>query len=116
MTKQRDIPLELDIREEGAARVVRVLGSVGMNEAERLRVALDELVALSAGRVVLDLTGMDFICSLGLGAMISARQKLLDHEGELRLVNPQPPIREMLEATRLTELFAIYGSIEEAVA
>ncbi len=115
MTKQRDIPLQLDIRDQGGARVVRILGSVGMNEAERLRVTLDGLAALSAGRVVLDLTGMDFICSLGLGAMISAHQKLQHHEGELRLVNPQPPIREMLEATRLTELFAIYGSIEEAI-
>jgi len=115
VTEPIDTPLELDVSEQGDVRVVRIWGSVGMNEADRLRIALDEVVAEPARIVVLDLSGMDFICSLGLGAMIAAYQKVRSRAGDLKLVNPQPPIRQVLEATRLTELFPIFPSVEEAL-
>lgn len=116
MAEPTEEPLEVDVREQGDVRVVRISGSVGMNEAEQLRTALIEVAAGGVRAVVLDLGGMDFICSLGLGAMIAAHQRLRGRQGDLRLANPQPAIREVLEATRLTKLFAIYASVEEAVA
>jgi anti-anti-sigma factor len=111
-----DKPLELDVSRQEEVWVIRIVGSVGMNEADQLRAALEEIMAEPARAIVLDLSGMDFICSLGLGAMIAAHQKMRGQAGDLKLVNPQPPIREVLEATRLTKLFAICSSIEEAVS
>ena len=115
MSQVPDKPLELNVSDQGDARVVGIFGSVGMNEADRLRSALDELADAPTRVVVLDLTGMDFICSLGLGAMIAVYQKMRGRRRDLKLVNPQTPIREVLEATRLTKLFPIYASVDEAV-
>lgn len=115
MSEDADNPLELATREQGRARIVRVLGSVSLDEADRFRHALEELAA-AAVLLVLDLSEMDFICSTGLGAIIAMHQKLRGVSGDVKLVNPQPAIRQMLEATRLTKLFGIYASVEDAVS
>jgi len=65
--------------------------------------------------IVLDLSEMDFICSVGLGAIIIGHHKSRRHDGEIRLVNPQPAVRRLLEATRLTKLFPLYAGVEDAV-
>jgi len=115
MARQPTRPLKLDISETTDATVVQVSGSVDMTEAEKMRVALIEVAARPVPLIVLDLSNMDFICSLGLGAIICGHLKTRHHHGEIRLVNPQPAVREMLEATRLTKLFPIYPTIDAAM-
>jgi len=108
-------PFRLDVAREGNAAVVRVSGSVTITEADQLREALENLAAEHAPVMVLDLANMDFICSLGLGAIISGHLKCRHHRGQVRLVHPQPPVRELLETTRLTKLFGIYDSVAQAL-
>lgn len=108
--------LQLDVQDRGRATVVVVRGSAGIQDADRLKAALEELVAEKVPLVVLDLSGMDFICSLGLGAIINAHLKSRHHQGQIRLVNPRKTIRDLLETTRLTRLFPLYSDVEQAVA
>ena len=115
MTRQFTKPLKLDISESAAATVVHVSGSVDMTEAEKMRIALIDVAAKPVPLIIMDLGDMDFICSLGLGAIICGHLKTRHHQGEIRLVNPQPAVREMLEATRLTKLFHIYPTVESAM-
>ena len=65
--------------------------------------------------IVLDLGQMDFICSLGLGAIITGHLKCRHHQGQIRLVNPTEQVRELLETTRLTKLFTVYETVEQAL-
>jgi anti-sigma B factor antagonist len=119
MNEQEDnntMQLELDVESRGEATVVAVRGSAGMQDADRLRSALEELAEKKVPVIVLDLSGMDFICSLGLGAIINGHLKSRHHKGQIRLVNPQKPIRDLLETTRLTRLFPIYADVDQAVA
>ncbi len=108
--------LKLDVEQLDAGVVVRVVGSVSIQEAALLR---DELTAIAAQKVpfiVLDLEQMDFICSSGLGAIILAHVRIHRHDGEIRIVNPQPAVRQVLETTRLTKLFPIFSSLAQATA
>jgi anti-sigma B factor antagonist len=107
-------PLHLHLTKVGQTAVVKVSGSAGMNEAEKMRRTLEKLAVERTPVIVLELSEMDFICSLGLGAIIHAHLKARHHEGQIRLVNPQPAVRELLETTRLTKLFPIFASVEEA--
>ncbi len=116
MTEELGKPLEMDVREVGSAAVVHVSGSVDMSDAEKMRVTLEDLAAKPTALIVLDLSDMDFICSVGLGAIISAHLKCRHHQGRICLVNPKPAVRELLETTRLTKLFDIYQTVEEATA
>jgi len=116
MSETSDRALRLETEEIGSAVVVRVRGSLSFNEAESMRVQLEELTARQVPMIVLDLCEMDFICSGGLGEIISGHLKCRRYCGELRLVNPQPEVRRLLETTRLTKLFPLYASVEQALA
>ena len=107
--------LTLDVQTGPQATIVRVTGSAGMREAEHMRSVLEELNASCPAIIVLDLSRMDFICSMGLGAIIQGHLRSRHHSGQIRLVNPQPAVRELLETTRLTKLFPVFASVEEAV-
>ena len=115
MTSPVNKPLHLDVARRGDAVVVKVDGSVAMAEAEQLRAVLEDLAAQRVPLIVLDVSEMDFIGSVGLGAIISGHLKCRHHRGQIKLVNPTEPVRELLETTRLNKLFGIYASVEQAL-
>ena len=108
--------LQLEVTQQGDATVVKVSGSVGLSDADQLRERLEALAADRCPVIVLDLGEMDFICSLGLGAIITGHLKCRHHQGQIRLAKPTDQVRELLQTTRLTQLFGVYGSVEDAVA
>ena len=107
--------LTLDIQTSPAATIVRVRGSAGMREAEQMRTVLEQVASTQPAVIVLDLSEMDFICSMGLGAIIQSHLRSRHHAGQVRLANPQPAVQELLETTRLTKLFQIFPTVEQAV-
>ncbi len=116
MTTSDNKPLQLKVTRQGGAAVVKVAGSVSLSEADQLRDRLEKLAGERHPVIVLDLGEMDFICSLGLGAIISGHLKCRHHHGQIRLVNPTDQVRELLETTRLTKLFSVYDRLEQALA
>ena len=108
-------PLELHVDRRAAAAVVHVRGSVSMDEADHLRRQIELLAGEQVPVIVLDLSQMDFICSLGLGAIIAGHVRCRHHHGQIKLVAPSRPVRDLLETTRLTKLFPIYDSVEQAL-
>ena len=106
----------MDVTDRGNAVVLAVIGSVSINDADQLRKKLEELAAGQVPVIVLDLKKMDFICSLGLGAIIVGHLKCRHHAGKVRIACPAPAVREILETTRLTKLFDIYDNVEDALA
>jgi len=116
MNPPSDKPLELESSRQGDVAVMKVSGAASMAEAEQLRAAIEELVAEHIPVVVLDLSEMDFICSLGLGAIISGHIKCRHHSGQIRLASPTPSVRQLLETTKLTKLFGIFESVDDALA
>jgi anti-sigma B factor antagonist len=108
--------LDMDVERLGSAAVVRVRGSAGMEEADHFRRRLERLAEQPIAIIALDLAGLEFISSAGLGALISAHKKARPHDGRIRLVNPQPLILRVLETTRLTSVFEVFGTLEEALA
>ena len=115
MSTSSNKPLKLEVNREADSVVVKIAGAASMSEANRLRDTLEKLAAEQVRVIVLDLHEMDFICSLGLGAIINGHLKSRHHQGQIRLVGPVPPVRELLETTRLTKLFGIYDSVEQAL-
>ena len=116
MTYRSDRPLEMDVVRQGANAVLKMHGSVRMADAEVMRTALDELTNNQATPIVLDMTDLDFICSTGLGAIISAHLRTRHYQGRICLVAPQPSVMELLETTRLTKLFGVFPAIDQALA
>lgn len=66
-------------------------------------------------RLVLDFTSVSHMSSSALGMLITVHKHVKEKAGELRLCNIQPTIYEVFVITRLSEIFNICESRDEAV-
>jgi anti-sigma B factor antagonist len=57
--------------------------------------------------IEIDLSETKFIDSCGLGALIALHKTVCTRKGMLRLVNPQQPVRQMLELTQMHRIFDV---------
>lgn len=58
-------------------------------------------------QIEVDLSQTVFIDSSGLGALIALHKTASSRGGSLRLLHPQPQVRQLLELTRMHRLFEI---------
>jgi len=92
--------------EDGAATVA-VTGEVDVYTAPILRERLYGVITGGASHVVLDLQGMTFIDSTGLGVIVGTLKRLRQDGGELMLRSPGRSTRKVLELTGLANIVDI---------
>jgi len=107
--------LGLDVTERGKFAVLSVHGEVDVYTAPKFRERLIELVSEGKHHIVVDLEGVDFLDSTGLGVLVGGLKRLRSHDGDLTLVCTQSRILKVFEITGLTKVFAIHSSVDEAV-
>jgi anti-sigma B factor antagonist len=95
--------LQISAHNEGDLTVLTVSGEVDAATTERFRAALVEVQGL---RVVVDLSGVTFLDSAGISALIAARHRL-PSGGELRVIGLRPNVRRVLEITGLLDFFNV---------
>ena len=107
--------MNLTHSQHGDAAVVTI-------EENRLDAAIaiqfkDEFRTLTAddGDVILDLSTVSFIDSSGLGAVVAA-YKGLGQGRHMALAGLQPAVEKVMTLTRMNTVFAIYPSVEGALA
>ncbi|MEO5748588.1 MAG: STAS domain-containing protein [Ornithinibacter sp.] len=96
--------------------VVTVTGEVDVHTAAQLRVALDEEIAAGHARIVLDLDGVGFLDSTGLGVLVGRLKLVRNHSGWLRIVCSNDRVLRVFRITGLDKVFGIHPSVAEAVA
>ena len=109
------VELTVTDHSDGAVPVVAVSGEVDVYAAPALREGLTEL--LSGGRsVVVDLTGVGFLDSTGLGALVAARTTASERGASLPLVCTHKRILKLFTITGLDGVFKIYDTVDAAIA
>lgn len=106
--------LGLEATERNGFAVLAVRGEVDVFTAPRLRERLVEMVSQGHRQVVVDLEGVDFLDSTGLGVLVGGLKRLRSHEGDLTLVCTQRRILKVFEITGLTKVFRLYDDVEAA--
>jgi anti-sigma B factor antagonist len=108
------VELALDVRKVGSSSVVDVKGEIDVYTAPKLREKLIELVSEGSYNVVVNLEGVDFLDSTGLGVLVGALKRVKAHDGTLSLVCTQEKILKIFKITGLTKVFPIHDSVESA--
>lgn len=106
-------PLQV-VRQSGVA-VIYCPARIVAGLTEDLRIAAKNEIEHTP-RVILQLESVRHIDSTGLGLLgwlcVSVRKR----SGDVKLVAPSPHVRELLEVTMIGSLFAIYPTVEAALA
>jgi anti-sigma B factor antagonist len=94
--------------------VVQLTGDVDLRTSPDLRENLLQLIKQRPERLILDLAGVGYMDSSGVGTMVELKRRIERRGGELVLAGLQPRVRSLLEITRLDQFFTIASSVDEA--
>jgi anti-sigma B factor antagonist len=107
--------LVLDIDEREGAVVVRASGEVDLGSAPRLRdVAVDRLMS-GDHTLVVDLSAVEFLDSVGLGTLVAILKRARALGGDVSLVVTRERIRRPFDLTGLDACFAIHDDLDAAL-
>lgn len=91
-----------------------LVGRLDTHTAPELDRALDALLAKGGiRRLVLDLGGLDYVSSAGIRCFIRARKAIEPAGGQFAIVNPQPPVRKVLDIVQAIPSAGIFASVAE---
>ncbi len=106
--------LGLDVKERNGWAVLSVQGEVDVYTAPQFREQLIQLVDQGQRSILVDLEGVEFLDSTGLGVLVGGLKRVRSHDGDLALVCTQRRILKVLEITGLTKVFTIHDSVDAA--
>jgi anti-sigma B factor antagonist len=109
------VDLTLSTREVGGRTVVAVEGEIDVYTAPKLRDTITELVAGGNYDLVIDMEGVEFLDSTGLGVLVGGLKKVRAHDGSLQLVCSQDRLLKIFRITGLSKVFTIHPSADAAL-
>jgi len=95
--------------------VLEVNGEVDIYTAPKLREKLVELIDAGNDRVVVDLEGVGFMDSTGLGSLVAGLKRIREKDGELAIVCTSGPVLKVLGITGLDRVFPVHDSVGSAL-
>lgn len=110
---------EFRIEEERPGKgtvLLSIHGDADLHVANELRNHLSAVIGDRTSSLVVDLSGVTFIDSMGLGALLGIMKRLQAKGGEFMLVVPAGDTRRILEMTLLDRVFALHATREAALS
>jgi len=96
--------------------VLHLKGKImGGTDADDFRQAIYSLINEGHKKIIIDLGGVTYMSSTGLGILVSGLTTIKRNEGDICLVNVGKKMESLLMMTQLIKLFKTADSLEEAV-
>jgi len=109
--------MKFKVREEGNITVIDLSGKLmGGYDADVFRDLVHELIEKGRKKVVVNLAGIRWINSTGVGILITGYTTLRKNKGDLKLLNASKKIESMLYVTKLNLIFECFDDEHEAIA
>jgi anti-sigma B factor antagonist len=110
------MPMTTSTRETGDVTIVDITGRISLGEeSAALRNLVMNLLSEGHLKILLNMAGVDYIDSSGLGALVSAFSSVRKAGGELKLLKLSAKVDDLMEVTRLYTVFDIVDDEAAAV-
>jgi len=106
------VEVTVSSRTSGTRTVVQVTGEIDVYTAPLLREELASLIDAGNLELVVDLTGVGFMDSTGLGVLVGALKKVRTAGGDLQLVISSEKVLKVFRITALTQVFTIHETLD----
>lgn len=100
----------------GDVLILRLAGYLDGQTFVELERRLQELFKAGKNRLVLELSGLSYIASAGVGVFINSQHQARGAGGSLQLVNPSASVREIFSILGLEAIFVIHPTVDAGVA
>lgn len=112
-TKLPGLVVDVELRESIA--VVTVNGEVDLATASALSDGIEQAMSKSPSAVIVDLSGVSFLASVGMSVLITARRKV-SNGAQLLVVADGPYTRRPMELVGLDATIPLFSDIASALA
>src|SRR5678815_2612982 len=114
--RDRSSTMQIEERSAGDVTVLDLKGKMTLGEGdELLKDKINSLVQQGRRKVVLNLEGVPYIDSAGLGEIVRTYTTISRQGGSLKLLNLTKRITDLLSITKLLTVFETYDSEADAV-
>lgn len=107
--------ISVETRASGDFTVVDVTGEVDVFTAPKLREGILGLLTDGKTRIVVNLAGVGFMDSTGLGVLVGALKRVKERDGELAVAGAQGTVLRVLTVTGLNAVFPMYDTVDAAL-
>jgi anti-sigma B factor antagonist len=105
----------IDVQREsvGDREVLKVRGEVDLHTSPQFRLLLSERVEEGKGPLLVDLAGVGYMDSSGVGTLVYVKREVERKGRKFVLISPQQRVLSVLEITHLDKFFTIVDSVDE---
>lgn len=107
--------MEIELRDEGDVTVATLFGELDGRSAPHVQEKLLHLPGTQP-KLLLDMSGVSYISSAGLRALLMLYRQISNGEGQVVLVGLQEGIKDMMAVTGFLDFFAAFDTRAEALA
>jgi anti-sigma B factor antagonist len=103
--------------EKDGISVLELSGTITLGAGDMtMRDLIKDMLAQGKKAIIVDLGGVSFMDSTGLGELVAAYTTARHQQASVKLVNLTKKIKDLLAITQLAAVFECYDSIEEGMA
>ena len=73
-------------------------------------------IAAERRKVVIDITGVDFVASIGIRVLVQSAKTIAENAGRMAVFGAQPNVAKVLEATGVGPIIHLVATEDEAIA
>ncbi len=108
------MPIVIEDLADGVSKVV-LSGRIDIAGSAEIETPMS-VVCGSSKAVIVDLSGVSFMASLGLRSIVLGGKTVMRRGGAMALLSPQPAVEEVITVSGIDELFSIYRDEAAALA
>jgi anti-sigma B factor antagonist len=117
MQNHTPVKMQTTTRQLGDVTVLEISGRITLGEGNvMLREIVRELLAKGNNKIVLNLDKVQYVDSSGIGELVKTHTTVRNQGGQLRLINLNKRVNDLLQMTRLSAVFDIDANEASAVA
>ena len=113
MDKSGGVIFETQVKEVDGIPVIELIGEVDLSTSPVFKQRIYEIIESGKRDVIVDLNGLDFMDSTGLGVLVAALKKTRMEGGSIRLICTKNNIMKIFTITGLDKVFSIYDNLSE---
>jgi anti-sigma B factor antagonist len=95
--------------------VLPLKGEIDLHVSPGIALSLAGVAAKRPAHIVVDLTGVTYVDSSGLAALIQGMQNVEEYGGKFAIAGLQEDVRPIFEIARLDQVFQIFSTVDEAL-
>jgi anti-sigma B factor antagonist len=107
--------MKIQLTNQGDVHVLELSGELDYHSSPELREKLTELTVKQVPKILVDLSGVEYMDSSGIATFVEAFQKAKRYQGHLILAALTPTVRGVFEIAKLDSIFEITSTVAEAV-